>query len=73
MKGRLVWREAGGVRVLDDTYNANPASVRAALDALREAPGGGRRWAILGDMLELGAHHRSGPPRSRDVGGRGCP
>jgi UDP-N-acetylmuramoyl-tripeptide--D-alanyl-D-alanine ligase len=56
VKGRLVWREAGGVRILDDTYNANPVSVRAALDALREAPGGGRRWVILGDMLELGAH-----------------
>jgi UDP-N-acetylmuramoyl-tripeptide--D-alanyl-D-alanine ligase len=55
VKGRLVWREAGGVRVLDDTYNANPMSVRAALDALREDPGGGRRWVIFGDMLELGA------------------
>jgi UDP-N-acetylmuramoyl-tripeptide--D-alanyl-D-alanine ligase len=55
VKGRLVWREAGGVRILDDTYNANPASVRAALDVLREAPGSGRRWVILGDMLELGA------------------
>ena len=54
VKGRLVWREAGGVRILDDTYNANPVSVRAALDALREAPGGGRRWVIFGDMLELG-------------------
>ena len=54
VKGRLVWREAGGVRILDDTYNANPVSVRAALDAFREAPGGGRRWVILGDMLELG-------------------
>ena len=47
VKGRLVWREAGGVRILDDTYNANPVSVRAALDALREAPGGGRRWVIV--------------------------
>jgi UDP-N-acetylmuramoyl-tripeptide--D-alanyl-D-alanine ligase len=55
LKGRLVWREVGGVRVLDDTYNANPVSVRAALDAFREAPGGGRRWVILGDMLELGS------------------
>jgi UDP-N-acetylmuramoyl-tripeptide--D-alanyl-D-alanine ligase len=54
VKGRLVWREAGGFRILDDTYNANPPSVRAALDALREAPGGGRRWVIFGDMLELG-------------------
>ena len=55
VKGRLVWREAGGVRILDDTYNANPVSVRAALDAFREAAGGGRRWVILGDMLELGS------------------
>ena len=55
VKGRLVWREAGGVRILDDTYNANPASMRAALDTLREVPRGGRRWVILGDMLELGA------------------
>ena len=54
VKGRLVWREVGGVRILDDTYNANPVSVRAAFDAFREGSGGGRRWAILGDMLELG-------------------
>lgn len=37
VKGRLVWREAAGVRILDDTYNANPASLRAALEALRDA------------------------------------
>jgi UDP-N-acetylmuramoyl-tripeptide--D-alanyl-D-alanine ligase len=66
VKGRLVWREAGGVRILDDTYNANPVSVRAALDTLREAPGGGRRWAILGDMLELGAQSEAA---HREVGG----
>jgi UDP-N-acetylmuramoyl-tripeptide--D-alanyl-D-alanine ligase len=65
VKGRLVWRESGGVRILDDTYNANPVSVRAALDALREAPGGGRRWLILGDMLELGTHTEAA---HRDVG-----
>jgi UDP-N-acetylmuramoyl-tripeptide--D-alanyl-D-alanine ligase len=65
VKGRLVWREAGGVRILDDTYNANPASVRAALDTLREAPGGGRRWVILGDMLELGAQSEAA---HREVG-----
>ena len=68
VKGRLVWREAGGVRILDDTYNANPVSVRAALDALREAPGGGRRWVILGDMLELGTHTEAA---HREVGGLG--
>jgi UDP-N-acetylmuramoyl-tripeptide--D-alanyl-D-alanine ligase len=60
IKGRLVWRGAGGVRILDDTYNANPASLRVALDVLRDArtvlpPGGGRAWVVLGDMLELGA------------------
>lgn len=56
VKGRLVWREAAGVRILDDTYNANPASLRAALDVLRAGPAASRRWVILGDMLELGAH-----------------
>ena len=65
VRARLVWREAGGVRVLDDTYNANPASMRAALDTLRDVPGGGRRFAILGDMLELGAHSEAA---HRDVG-----
>jgi|RhiMetdeSRZDD1v2_1073273.scaffolds.fasta_scaffold99033_2 UDP-N-acetylmuramoyl-tripeptide--D-alanyl-D-alanine ligase len=54
VKGRLVWREAGGVRILDDTYNANPVSLRAALDALRDDAPGGRRWVVFGDMLELG-------------------
>jgi UDP-N-acetylmuramoyl-tripeptide--D-alanyl-D-alanine ligase len=55
VKGRLVWREAGGVRLLDDTYNANPTSMRAALEVLREAGArGGQAWVLLGDMLELG-------------------
>jgi len=41
-----------GVVVVDDCYNANPMSMRAALDELARAPG--RRVAVLGDMLELG-------------------
>ncbi|HEY9199575.1 MAG TPA: UDP-N-acetylmuramoyl-tripeptide--D-alanyl-D-alanine ligase [Gammaproteobacteria bacterium] len=45
-------RTDGGV-VLDDTYNANPASLRAAIDVLRDLPGEG--WLVLGDMGELGA------------------
>jgi UDP-N-acetylmuramoyl-tripeptide--D-alanyl-D-alanine ligase len=54
-KGRCVWREAGAVRILDDTYNANPASVAAALETLLAARGDGRAIVALGDMLELGA------------------
>jgi UDP-N-acetylmuramoyl-tripeptide--D-alanyl-D-alanine ligase len=42
-----------GVTVINDCYNANPLSMRAALDDLATHPG--RRVAILGDMLELGA------------------
>jgi UDP-N-acetylmuramoyl-tripeptide--D-alanyl-D-alanine ligase len=53
-KGRVVWRDAGGVRILDDTYNANPASVLAALETLRAARGARRLVVVLGDMLELG-------------------
>lgn len=41
-----------GARVIDDTYNANPASLRAALDVVSSI--GGRRWLVLGDMGELG-------------------
>lgn len=40
--------------ILDDTYNANPESMRAALKTLASARPGGRRVAVLGDMLELG-------------------
>ncbi|WP_027007066.1 UDP-N-acetylmuramoyl-tripeptide--D-alanyl-D-alanine ligase [Conexibacter woesei] len=43
----------GGVAVIDDCYNANPMSMRAALDDLA-ASAPGRRLAVLGDMLELG-------------------
>ncbi|CAB4701597.1 MAG: UDP-N-acetylmuramoyl-tripeptide--D-alanyl-D-alanine ligase [Actinobacteria bacterium] len=48
---------ADGLLVLDDTYNANPASVRAALDTLvaLSSPRAGRPVAVLGEMRELGA------------------
>ncbi len=55
--GRLVLRELpSGTRVLDDTYNASPRALRAALDAARElAEAHGSRLVVaLGDMLELG-------------------
>jgi UDP-N-acetylmuramoyl-tripeptide--D-alanyl-D-alanine ligase len=45
----------GPLTVIDDSYNANPVSMRAAIDALAERPTGGARLAALGDMLELGA------------------
>ncbi len=43
----------GGLRVINDAYNANPLSTRASVDTLA-AVSGGRRIALLGDMLELG-------------------
>lgn len=45
---------ARGVTVVNDAYNANPESVRAALKTLRSMQGGGRTWAVLGEMRELG-------------------
>ena len=47
---------ANGAVVVDDCYNANPMSMRVALDELARAPG--RRVAVLGDMLELGPDER---------------
>lgn len=49
---RLNITEANGYTVINDAYNANPTSMRVALDVLAEAPG--RKIAILGDMFELG-------------------
>ncbi|MEA3466210.1 MAG: UDP-N-acetylmuramoyl-tripeptide--D-alanyl-D-alanine ligase [Thermodesulfobacteriota bacterium] len=52
---RLEVRElASGVTILDDSYNANPQSMQAALTALGDWPCQGRRIAVLADMLELG-------------------
>ncbi len=57
--GRLTIRKLdGGITVLDDAYNASPASLNAALTVLREWPTSGRRIAVLGTMHELGAESR---------------
>ncbi|OGG52195.1 MAG: hypothetical protein A3F84_03800 [Candidatus Handelsmanbacteria bacterium RIFCSPLOWO2_12_FULL_64_10] len=57
----------GGVRILNDAYNANPASTKAALETLSvmAVEQGGRRIACLGDMLELGD---DAPELHREVG-----
>ena len=48
-----------GVVVVNDAYNANPDSMRAALQAVRAMRVTGRRWAVLGSMLELGEEAES--------------
>jgi len=64
VKGRLaVRRAAGGATVIDDTYNANPDSVREAIDVLARASA--PRWLVLGDMGETGAQ---GPRFHREIG-----
>ncbi|HEU0096594.1 MAG TPA: UDP-N-acetylmuramoyl-tripeptide--D-alanyl-D-alanine ligase [Rhizomicrobium sp.] len=59
LKGRGARFEARGISVIDESYNANPASMTAALALLGAAKG--RKIAVLGDMLEMGeggiAHH----------------
>ncbi len=60
---RMERRRVDGLDVIFDCYNANPASMRAALDVFRVLPARGRRFLALGDMLELGAteteHHEA--------------
>lgn len=61
---RSRWRmevttRADGVVIVNDAYNANPESVRAALDALGHMAAGGRAFAVLGHMAELGSTSRA--------------
>jgi UDP-N-acetylmuramoyl-tripeptide--D-alanyl-D-alanine ligase len=56
--GRLAQYEWNGVSVIDDTYNANPESMAAAIETLADMPviNGARRFIVLGRMGELGSH-----------------
>lgn len=62
----------GGVVLINDCYNANPISMRAALDHLRSLEPRGRRVAVLGGMAELGAdgpaYHREAGAHARQLG-----
>ena len=64
-KGRMENRLVRGVQFLDDTYNANPDSMRAALATLAQWPAAGKRIAVLGRMGELGSFAEEG---HREVG-----
>jgi UDP-N-acetylmuramoyl-tripeptide--D-alanyl-D-alanine ligase len=55
-KGRFQMEQCGGITIIDDSYNANPASTKAALETLAQVAPEGHRIAVLGDMLELGDH-----------------
>lgn len=70
-KGRLQFaRGVGGAGIFDDTYNANPASLEAAMKLLADR--GGRYWLVLGDMGELGPDsanlHANAGERARELG-----
>ena len=53
---RMAWDALGRATLINDAYNANPPSTRAALDLLAGAGGGRQRVAVLGTMRELGDH-----------------
>ena len=70
VQGRLVRHRLPGAWLVDDSYNANPGSLAAAIDTLAAASGGG--WLVLGDMRELGddaeALHAAAGRRAREAG-----
>ena len=70
-QGRVVWKTTlQGARLIDDSYNANPTSLKAGLDLLAQQKGA--RWAVLGGMAELGSSspslHEQCGRHARDLG-----
>jgi len=64
VKGRLQFKKGlRDIQLIDDTYNANPVSMRAALSVLATQPG--EKWFVMGDMIELGDHAETW---HRDIG-----
>jgi UDP-N-acetylmuramoyl-tripeptide--D-alanyl-D-alanine ligase len=55
--GRMAFEKINNAVIINDCYNANPPSMRAALSALKHYPAERKRIAILGDMLELGDYN----------------
>jgi UDP-N-acetylmuramoyl-tripeptide--D-alanyl-D-alanine ligase len=53
MRWEVMW--VNGVKVINDAYNANPMSMKASIRAFSETEHAGRKWLVLGGMLELGA------------------
>lgn len=71
-EGRFKIERLDGVTLIDDSYNANPASIKVALETLSQIAAVGHRIAVLGDMLELGeqeadAHRGVGAVAGRNV------
>ncbi|MCL6592892.1 MAG: hypothetical protein K6T31_02870, partial [Alicyclobacillus sp.] len=52
--GRMLIKDIDGVTVINDTYNANPSSMGLALKTMEEVNTDGEKYAVIGDMLELG-------------------
>ncbi len=70
--GRLHRYESNGVTIIDDTYNANPESMAAAIETLADLPlrNGARRFAVLGRMGELGIHASAAHQRVGELAAR---
>jgi UDP-N-acetylmuramoyl-tripeptide--D-alanyl-D-alanine ligase len=68
--GRFQIERLDDITLVDDTYNANPSSTKAALETLNQIAAEGHRIAVLGDMLELGEHEADAHRGVGTVAGR---